>query len=121
LSQFGEFHQGDEVAEILDGVGEFDVVDGFNDVVIAAEGVTTGDFAGVVGGSEHDHRHVAEAFVLFELAEDLDSIDFRHADVQKEQTGGVRRVSWFLAIGKEEVEDLLSIVETLCRVLNAGS
>jgi hypothetical protein len=105
----------------LDGIGELIVVHRLNNVIVAAQGVATSDFARIVGGCEHYDGHIAKAIVRFESTEDLDSVDFGHADIEQEKIGGVRFGSGRAAIAEEKVDDLLPVVKTLGRVVKASA
>jgi hypothetical protein len=78
------------------------------------------DLGRVIGGREHDDRHFSELGVTFDLAQDLDPVDLRHADVQEQQVGGPVGPRPVPA-AEQEIQHLLAVLEPLYGVLQAGS
>jgi hypothetical protein len=77
------------------------------------------DFAGVVRGGEHDDGDLSQLRVCLDLAEDLNAIDFWHADVQEEQVGGFIGPA-ALSAAKKEVQDVLPVLEPFNGVVQPG-
>jgi hypothetical protein len=89
------------------------VVHGLHYVVIATKRVTSLDLSRIIGRCQHDHREGAQGGITLDTFEDLNPVEFGHANIKQQQVWVASLTAVGMAPLIEEIEDLLPVGESL--------